>query len=553
MAAGDQPYRTTKQRLAERIRANKVTPNSETDFCKSLRRCSGALTFAYDVASQALWYMIVGIPMVCTMIGYGGAPGKREKRTDTRISVAVVAPPGTYKDGIANFCRDTLKRAMSEIIIETMDPSHEEQLRGGIKVVTVELIVGSGTKQLPIVLPVPGILGDDFAYITEAKDLVTRPEYESQRRFIRQALNPYGENANPKRGTGQSYAHALWYFPPVVILLTFQPEELTEDWTASGFSRRFIAGVVQPDSALLDRIAHRSILGHLDPVKDMGVFDTIDKSVAQKLVQERLQAIAAKYWSRPYNRWTVDPKDPEALALADLVKQLQYYARLDAPITKDQYDRLKDAMGDLPMWLSRVDLEPTDEASRELDECWTIIVKGLEERGETAARWADLMKTTIMNLFWKLAGITAGSRLAERIEQQDVLACALDLVDFLDSALALALPAEGKSFKKTIQDDVVWACHLIAATGGEMRSSDAITAYNAEQATRSGWRLWNRVRRDLGQLGLVQPTVKGKGQDMKIILTQLGFSIGGMQVGESIGPPPPKVKTENQREEDQVW
>jgi hypothetical protein len=484
--------------------------------------------------------LLFGILMVPTHIEYG------ERHTDTRISATVVMPPGAYKDGLINAVKGMLRAATDEVRIESLDVSHEEQLRGGRDVVHIAVQVPRSPKEgedqtkahdivkMDLWLSRPGILGDDFAYMTEGVDLVKLPEYSKHRRYLRAALNPYGENDSPKRATGKSYSSALFYYPPVVVIIAFQPEELDADYTNSGLARRFVTLVAQPGPDFVRRIAHRSILGKLDPIHDMGVYDTMPKNKAEAFVLDQLHKVGRRFWGRPYNRWTLDPTKPEEAEFARRVHDLEDKGALDSrssPLSLDEAKALEQAMKEIQVWTPRAALRLTEAAQREMQTAFDIVMDDIEDRDGVARQYGTLMETTVVGLLARMAGITAGVRIANgigktQVEPEDVLACALDLQDFLDMGLALILDRGEASFRKTVHDDVVWVCQSIANCGGIMRSTEAKTAYNAEQPKHNGWRLWDRVRKNLRELGLVEPPPKGaSGQEVPLKLTDSGLSM----------------------------
>lgn len=254
--------------LVARVRAAGITPNPETEFCRAWRRVLPVYTPAYDIACQGLWYLACGLMMVPTPIVFGGG----EKRTDTRQSVALVAQTGAGKDAMINAVMKQLRAASPEVRIENMSVSHEEQLRGGSRKIQVEVKVETGTKaektpegggdkpptrKRTLWLPQYGILGSDLGYMKEGLRLTTDPRYETHREYLRDALNPYGENWIGKRLSGVTFGKGLSYCSPVVIILGFQPGELPADFTSRGLGRRMLALMASLSSAALRRVTTR--------------------------------------------------------------------------------------------------------------------------------------------------------------------------------------------------------------------------------------------------------------------------------------------------------
>lgn len=92
--------------------------------------------------------------------------------------------------------------------------------------------------------------------------------------------------------------------------------------------------------------------------------------------------------------------------------------------------------------------------------------------------------------------------------------------------LALVLGQTGEPFHKPLRDDVMWVVQYVRDRQllGNVLAAEVTAAY-AKAKLGNGWRAWDRVRQELRELGLAKTPPAGKGQDVRLELTETGLAV----------------------------
>lgn len=261
----------------------------------------------YIPTKKLCYLQIIGDCLKHKLINFG------EITTDTRISAWYVISSGGGKKNLKltqkNILRGLGKR------VEEPTSLYAEQLVG--KVIEVrKKIYNKETKRSNTItekVQVKGYLGEcDLVQIDEGVKLLKSKDEKIQesRTYIRQALDPIGQNEILKKNVDELWADALRYTPKCTVSIYLQPDKFSSDLVTLGDIRRvFVSHIKSYEDR--SKHYHERLYGDSDTNKEEQEFINWLKEISNNLENKNWQFT------------------PEAIKeIEELHKQLVYQGRI---------------------------------------------------------------------------------------------------------------------------------------------------------------------------------------------------------------------------------
>lgn len=207
-------------------------PSIEKLFCstshlpnfENLRIMTDLLGEAYVPILKAIYYLIASTKISKKIIRLGRI------KTDTRISVLVPLISGGGKLKIKSAIKDSLKNK------NIGEPSslHSEQLVGKV--------VERKKNNTYLYEKIDGYFSVDLLVLDEAYTLWTSNDlvYTESRKYLRDALDPYGDNLITKKPVDVPFSDKLAYYPHFACIVFIQPLPLLPSRVYDGDTRRYL-------------------------------------------------------------------------------------------------------------------------------------------------------------------------------------------------------------------------------------------------------------------------------------------------------------------------